>query len=168
MQQTGQAQDKSMAEAGDTNPASLARRLNLTIPTEGMLAAQIVGLHNLSMEFLRRAIREITPLGERREYANLAIKLSRAFNHSCETLNRIRGKAPPSVNVGRVNVADGAQAFVGIVNQGPSKDAADTEPGSIEHEPSVSVRRENAERKALPRAGGDGEGQMQNARRRAG
>jgi hypothetical protein len=112
--------------------------------TEGMLAAQIVGLHNVSMEFLRRAIREIIPFGERREYANLAIKLSRAFNHSCETLNRIRGKAPPSVNVGHVNVAGGAQAIVGIVNRGPGKDAADTEPGSIEHEPSAPVRRENA------------------------
>jgi len=117
---------------------------------------------------LRRAIREIIPFGERREYANLAIKLSRAFNHSCETLNRIRGKAPPSVNVGHVNVAGGAQAIVGIVNRGPGKDAADTEPGSIEHEPSAPVRRENARRKALPGASGDGEGQMQNARRRAG
>jgi hypothetical protein len=31
-QQTGQAEDKSMAEAGDTDSSSLARRLNLTIP----------------------------------------------------------------------------------------------------------------------------------------
>jgi hypothetical protein len=30
-------EDKSMAEAGDTDPASLARRLNLTIPARVML-----------------------------------------------------------------------------------------------------------------------------------
>jgi hypothetical protein len=139
--------------------------------TEGMLAAQMVGLHNVAMEFLWHTIRENTPFNERREYTNLAIKLSRAFNHSCETLNRLRGKAPPCVNVGHVNVAGGAQAIVGVVNgsdRGPGKDAPDTEPGSIEHEPGAPVWRENPERQALPSASGVGEGQMQNARRCAG
>jgi hypothetical protein len=135
---------------------------------EGMLAAQMAGLHNLAMEYMSRASQDTTPFAQRREYANLAIKMSRAYNHSYETLNRIRGKVPPAVNV---NVTGGAQAAVGVFNhsnQGPSKNAAGFEPSSIEHEPGAPMRRQNPQRQTVSGTGGEGEIEMPHARRRCG
>ena len=135
---------------------------------EGMLAAQMVGLHNLAMEYMARAGKETTPFAQRREYGHLAIKMSRAYNHSYETLNRIRGKIPPPVKFGPVNVAGSAQAIVGVVNQSnqePSKDAASLEPSNIEHEPGAAMRRQNPQWQAVSGAGGESEIEMPDARR---
>ena len=106
-----------------------------------------------------------------RDNANLAAKMSRAYNHSYETLNRIRGKVPPPVKFRPVNVAGGAQAVVGVINhsnQDPSKYAAGIEPSSIEHEPGAPMRRQNPQRQAVSGAGGEGEIEMPHARRRCG
>ena len=59
---------------------------------EGMLAAQMVAIHNASMECLRRAMIHEQSFEGRREALNQANKLSRTYATLLEALNRHRGK----------------------------------------------------------------------------
>ena len=83
---------------------------------EGLLAVQMIGVHSLAMECLRRASREgQTPDGIDANI-NHATKLLRTFTAQMEALNRHRGKIGQMV-VGNVNVSDGGQAIVGQVSR---------------------------------------------------
>ena len=82
---------------------------------EGMIAAQAVALHMMTMETARRA-QILGQPGEaasrlRRDTANLA----RAMTDMCDALDRRRGKGPQVVRVERVVVNEGGQAIVGQV-----------------------------------------------------
>jgi hypothetical protein len=93
---------------------------------EGLLSVQMVGVHNLAMEYLKRAgLPNQTPEGIDAN-VHRAVRLLRTFTSQIEALNRNRGKISQQVVVGNVNVNDGGQAIVGSVesrNQGkaPSK-----------------------------------------------
>ena len=82
---------------------------------EGMLAVQIVSLHNVAMDHLRRAALPEQHPGRRDKYVNNATKLTRAFGQAVETLNRYRGKGEQKVTVEHVHVNSGGQAIVGSV-----------------------------------------------------
>jgi hypothetical protein len=82
---------------------------------EGLLVAQMIGVHNLAMACLRRAsIKEQT---QERIDANVhrAVRLLRTFTSQMEALNRNRGKISQQMVVGNVNVNEGGQAIVGAV-----------------------------------------------------
>lgn len=86
---------------------------------EAMLGAQMLGLHNASMEAMRRGmVRGQTPEG----YAlalSQANKASRTFATLVEALNRYRGKSgQQKVTVEHVHVHAGGQAIVGAVDTG--------------------------------------------------
>ena len=83
---------------------------------EGLLAVQMIGVHNLAMECLRRALsKEQTP--ERiDENVHRAVRLLRTFTSQMEALNRHRGKLSQQMVVSNVNVSDGGQAIVGHVS----------------------------------------------------
>lgn len=89
---------------------------------EGLLAAQMVGVHQLTMSFLARAVFQgQTPEGIDAN-VNRASKLLRTFMAQMDTLDRHRGKITQPMVVGNVNIADGGQAIVGPVNHpGPGK-----------------------------------------------
>ncbi|MFC0389480.1 hypothetical protein [Muricoccus vinaceus] len=82
---------------------------------EGMLAAQAVGLHNASMECMRRAMIPDQPFEAATKLRKDAASLSRAMTDMLDALDRKRGKGPQVVRVERVVVQEGAQAIVGNV-----------------------------------------------------
>jgi len=84
---------------------------------EGMLAVQMVGVHNLAMEFVRRAMLK----GQTFDGVNMAVaradKLMRTFTMQLDALNRHRGKGQQKITVKHVHVNEGGQAIVGNVAQ---------------------------------------------------
>lgn len=82
---------------------------------EGMLAAQLVGLHNAALECLRRAMLSEQPHPARMENLSHAGKLTRSYAALVEALNRHRGKGQQKVTVEHVHVHEGGQAIVGAV-----------------------------------------------------
>jgi hypothetical protein len=114
-----------------------ARPLNCALATlrdiapkdafERLLAVQMVGVHQLTMEYLRHSAAPLSSIEETNSLINAANKLARTFTMQMEALNRHRGKGSQPVVVGNVNVSDGGQAIVGAVNRtgsekGPNSD----------------------------------------------
>jgi hypothetical protein len=97
-------------------------------PLEGLLAAQMVGVHQTTMRCLERAADGSQTQAQVESNTNLAVKLSRTFASQMEALDRHRGNINQPTVVGNVNVAGGGQALIGNVNHpGPGKVAKDGE-----------------------------------------
>jgi hypothetical protein len=95
---------------------------------EGLLAVQMVGVHQAAMEFLGRSMAGSGTLQATDANVNRANKFLRTFAALLEALNRHRGKITPPMVVGNVNVSDGGQAIVGSVNHpGSGKASKDNE-----------------------------------------
>jgi hypothetical protein len=100
---------------------------------EGLLAVQMVGAHNLAMEFLKRASAEGQSPVLIEANVNHATKLMRTFTAQMEALNRHRGKTGQQMVVGNVNVGEGGQAIVGTVSHnGREKDSRRDDPDKVE------------------------------------
>lgn len=81
---------------------------------EGMLAAQIIGLHEAAVRLMGLAGGDAyNLLSETR--MNMAVKLMRAFSSHLEVLSRYRGKGQQKVTVEHVTVQQGGQAIVGNI-----------------------------------------------------
>jgi hypothetical protein len=96
---------------------------------EGLLAVQMIAVHNLAMQCLAGASHNRTT--ETLD-ANIsrATKLLRTFTMQMEAFGRHRGKISHQTVVGSVNVNQGGQAIVGSVsqtgkNEEPAEDDAD-------------------------------------------
>ena len=144
-------------------------------PLEGMLAVQLVGLHDAAMECFRRGAMREQP-GEFRD-SNLtqANKLVRSYATLLEALDRHRGKGQQVVRVEHVTVNAGGQAIVGAVahpggggGSGTGSDEQPHAPGSIAHEPGVPLRGADPEGELVPVAGDTGKGAVPDARRGGG
>lgn len=86
---------------------------------EGMLALQMVAVHNLTMEMAKRAIEsDSTEVVDSK--VNRVVKLSRTFTAQIEALGKHRTKGQQKVVVEHVTVNRGGQAIVGTVEQGGS------------------------------------------------
>ena len=83
---------------------------------EGLLAVQMMSVHSLAIECLRRASCEGQNEIGMDANINRATKLLRTFTTQMEALNRHRGKVGQQMVVGNVNVNDGGQAIVGPVS----------------------------------------------------
>jgi hypothetical protein len=84
---------------------------------EGMLGVQMVALHTLALELMRRAaFSGQTDLGVEVN-VNRATKLLRTFANLTEVLSRYRGKVEQKMTVEHVHVYQGGQAIVGQVSQ---------------------------------------------------
>ena len=84
--------------------------------TEGMLAAQMVALHNAAMECFRRAMLREQPLQSRQLNLSYASKLTRTYALHMEALDKHRGKGQQTVRVEHVTVNAGGQAIVGAIS----------------------------------------------------
>ncbi|MBZ5626846.1 MAG: hypothetical protein LAQ69_50450 [Acidobacteriia bacterium] len=82
---------------------------------EGMLAVQLVALHNVAMDQLSRATISEQSAANSNAAVNNATKLLRAFSQQLEALSRYRGKGQQKVTVEHVHVNSGGQAIVGVV-----------------------------------------------------
>jgi hypothetical protein len=94
-------------------------------PLEGLLAVQMVAVHNLEMEFFRRAALKEQPDTGVDLNLNRATKLLRAFVTLNEALDRHRGKGEQKMNVEHVHIHDGAQGIVGPVSHPGSLNASE-------------------------------------------
>jgi hypothetical protein len=83
---------------------------------EGLLAVQMIGVHSLAIECLKRASLEGQTTFGMDANINRATKLLRTFTTQMEALNRHRGKVGQQMVVGNVNVNEGGQAIVGPVS----------------------------------------------------
>ena len=85
---------------------------------EGMLAVQMIGVHNLAMETLKRAMITDQTFEGRQANVNYATKMLRTYTAQMEAFKRYRTGGQQKVTVEHVHVNEGGQAIVGTVNQG--------------------------------------------------
>ena len=84
---------------------------------EGMLAIQMIAVHNIAMETMRRAVTgQIISVIE--GDVNNATKMLRTYTTQMEALKRYRTGGQQKVIVEHVNVNQGGQAIVGAVSTG--------------------------------------------------
>jgi len=97
---------------------ALLNGINPQDEIEGMLAVQMVGVHNMAMDAMRLTmISDQYPEAKERNTSR-AVKLLRTFTAQVEALNKHRRKGQQKVTVEHVNVNEGGQAIVGNVTQG--------------------------------------------------
>jgi len=85
---------------------------------EMMLAVQMIGVHNLAMEVLKRGMITGQTFEGTDAAVNRTTKLVRTFTALLEALNKHRGKGHQKITVKHVTVEKGAQAIVGDVRAG--------------------------------------------------
>ena len=109
--------DKDIRREAINNTTTLLNAIKPQNELEGMLAAQMVCVHDLLMKQVRRCATE-----DRVDVVNLKInqiaKLSRTFIAQLDALNKHRGKGQQKITVEHVTVNEGGQAIVGNVAQG--------------------------------------------------
>ncbi len=82
-----------------------------------MLAAQMIGVHNIAMNFMGKATRT-DRVDFMSTYMNGATKSLRTFAAQMEALKKYRTGGQQKMIVEHVHVNEGGQAIVGTVNQG--------------------------------------------------
>ena len=85
---------------------------------EGMLAVQMIAVHNMAMETMKRGIFTDQTFQGTEALVNLATKMLRTFAAQMEALKRYRTGGQQKVIVEHVYVTAGGQAIVGVVNRG--------------------------------------------------
>ncbi len=85
---------------------------------EGMLAVQMIAVHNLVMETMKRAMITGQTFEGTEANVNHATKMLRTFTAQIESLKRYRTGGQQKVIVEHVYVNEGGQAIVGVVNRG--------------------------------------------------
>ena len=96
---------------------SLLKQIKPQNELEGLLASQMIGVHETVMECLQQSrLPAQTPAGRDTNLKH-AVKFMGLFTKQLEALDRLRGKAQQKLTVERVNVEYGAQANVGILTQ---------------------------------------------------
>lgn len=100
--------------------AALMHGLKPKDETEGVLIAQMVGTHNLIMEYMKRAMIPGQYLEASNYYTDRAYKLMNIFLKQIETLEKYRGKTvQQKVIVEHVHIHEGGQAVVGHLESRP-------------------------------------------------
>ncbi len=96
---------------------SLLKRIGPQNELEGLLASQMIGVHEAAMECLQQSrLPAQTPAG-RDVNLKHAVKFMGLFTKQLEALDRLRGKGQQKMTVGRVNVESGGKAMVGTFTQ---------------------------------------------------
>ena len=85
---------------------------------EGMLAVQMIGVHNMAMETLKRAMLGGQTLEGKQVNVNQSTKMLRTYIAQMEAIKRYRTGGQQKMVVEHVHVNEGGQAIVGTVNRG--------------------------------------------------
>jgi hypothetical protein len=88
---------------------------------EAMLVVQMIGVHNMAMATLGRAMIKDQTFAGRQANADQATKMLRTFVAQIEALKKYRTGGQQKMVVEHVNVNEGGQAIVGTVHQGGGK-----------------------------------------------
>ena len=94
---------------------------------EGMLAVQMIGVHNVAMAAIRRGMLKDQTFVGIQANADRATKMLRTFVAQMEALKKYRTGGQQKMIVEHVNVSEGGQAIVGTVNQGGGKNGKSCE-----------------------------------------
>jgi len=84
---------------------------------EGLLAVQMIGVHNVAMQAMNRAMLGGQTSHGKQANIDQATKMLRTFIAQIEVLKKYRAKGQQKMMVGQVNVNEGGRAIVGTVNQ---------------------------------------------------
>ncbi|MHC4154594.1 MAG: hypothetical protein ACYSW0_04650 [Planctomycetota bacterium] len=85
---------------------------------EAMLAAQMIGVHNMAMETLKRAMLKDQTFEGKQVNVNQATKMLRTYIAQMEAIKKYRTGGQQKMVIEHVHVNEGGQAIVGTVNQG--------------------------------------------------
>ena len=109
--------DKNQSPADALNNAiGMLSGIDPQTQEEGMLATQMVAIHNLAMEVSRRALRKEQSTDGVTENINRAVKLSRVFTAQLDALQKLRGESgKQKMTVEHVHINEGGQAVIGTV-----------------------------------------------------
>lgn len=135
---------------------------------EAMLLAQMVSTHSLAMKFARRlALVENIP--QQDSAVNGLTKLTRTYAAQMAALKQYRTGGEQRVIVQRVDVREGGQAVVGVVNSGEGGEGVERN-GGKSHAKQIADARSaavlcdvEAEQKAVPSSGRAGTADLSNA-----
>jgi len=106
-------QSESAEQRANFNVA-LMHGLNPKDEIEGVLITQMVGTHNLIMEFMKRAMIPGQYLEAGNDYTSRALKLMSLYLRQVDTLEKHRGKlSEQKVIVEHVHIHEGGKAIVG-------------------------------------------------------
>jgi len=108
--------DKSKLEEFVNNAIMILHGISPKDEIEVMLALQMVGVHNLAMETLKRAMIKDQTFEGKQANVNQASKMLRTYIAQIKTLKKYRTGGHQKVTVEHVNVHKGGQAIVGNVN----------------------------------------------------
>lgn len=100
---------------------------------EGMLATQMVSVHNAAMDCLRRAMFPEQTFAGRDLNLKHAAKLLSIYARQIDALNKHRGKGQQKVTVEHVHVEAGGQAMVGHIETAPNPSRTADQPKAITH-----------------------------------
>ena len=89
---------------------------------EGMLAVQMIGVHNMVMEAMKTVMISDQFPQSKESNTNRATKLLRTFTAQMEALKKYRTGGQQKMIVEHVHVHQGGQAIVGSVSQGGGDD----------------------------------------------
>jgi hypothetical protein len=137
---------------------------------EAMLIAQMIATHELAMTFARR-LKFTETIAQQDSAVNGLTKLTRTYAAQVAALKHYRTGGEQRVIVQRVDVREGGQAVVGVVNSGRGGEGPEQNRGQA-HAKQVTDARcaavlcdVKAEREALPSSSGEGPEDMPDARR---
>ena len=107
-EKAGQAGNAAMAILNGVQPQD---------EIEGMLAVQMVGVHNMAMDCISKAT-QTERVDFMNIYMNAATKSLRTFVTQMEAMKKYRTGGQQKMTIEHVHVNQGGQAIVGNVNQG--------------------------------------------------
>jgi hypothetical protein len=137
---------------------------------EAMLLAQMIATHELAMTFARR-LKRVENIPQQDSAVNGLTKLTRTYAAQMASLKHYRTGGEQRVIVQRVDVRDGGQAVVGVVNsgqggEGPEKNGGESHARQIADARGAAVLCDvEAEQEAVPSSGGAGTADLPDARR---
>ena len=92
---------------------ALVAGIKPTDNVEGMLAAQMVAVHTMSMDSARRSMFIGQTFEGRKQNLDSSVKLMRTYTAQMDALNKHRGKGQQKMTVEHVHVNEGGQAIIG-------------------------------------------------------
>ena len=113
--------DNEASTAAANNVMAILNGIQPQDELEGMLAVQMIGVHNMAMGTLKRAMLSDQTFEGKQVNVNQATKMLRTFMAQMEVLKRYRTGGQQKMIVEHVHVNEGGQAIVGTVNQGGRK-----------------------------------------------
>jgi hypothetical protein len=135
---------------------------------EAMLIAQMIATHELALTFARR-LKHVENIPQQDSAANALTKLTRTYAAQMAALKHYRTGGEQRVIVQRVDVREGGQAVVGVVNSGRGGEGSEQKRGQshvLSDARSAAVLCDvETEREAMPSAGGAGAPDLPDARR---